>query len=484
MHRLALIVIAALASLAATAPADAFTDSVTPLDEPVRVAFRTLGDNARIRGEVVGISDTRFWLATNRDADAGLAPEPDSFAWADLEPRDAFNIRRKLLDARPGTGAADWVRLARDMLVAADDPRTPPAPTARLATRALTVAKRLEPSLADDLDAIARAITARGSGPFDDALDRLDSLIAPPDEPGTGDDADQRRGAIDFQTNANADAPPWAALTDEEHDARTKYLREVSRQMLATIGMRLNPVETRHYLLYSDLQPAELRRWARVLDGMYDTLCTTLEIPLESRLFAGKCVIFIFRERATFLAFERGAFNYDATRAAGVCHMHGENVFICFYRQDNEADFQSVLVHETVHGFMHRYRSPHRLPTWADEGLADYVAGHLTPVSQEPQRHWTVAQRYVNNGGSPMEIMNQTYRDGTWFNQYSYPVSHMLVRFMLKHEPRAFKLWIDDIKRGEDWKASMADRFNVDPPTLAQGFADDIRREPGYRKLK
>ena len=198
----------------------------------------------------------------------------------------------------------------------------------------------------------------------------------------------------------------------------------------------------------------------------------------------GKCVIFIFETKEDFVVFEKQAFNYNAHAAAGVCHQRGHHVYVSFFKGGNDARFASVLIHENVHAFMYRYRTPMALPTWANEGLADFVAGHLVRESPEPLHHWRHAREFVLAGGDAREIMAQSYLDGTWFDGNSYPVSHMLVRFMLKYRARAFKEWIDDVKAGVEWTASMSDRFGVTPGVLAQGFAKEMRSERSYTRVR
>ena len=259
-------------------------------------------------------------------------------------------------------------------------------------------------------------------------------------------------------------------------------MKTEAEKLLATAGYTIEPVETEHFLFYSDLSKRETRRWSAELDKMYRTLIRVLELPPDSKLFYGKCVIFIFASRDDFIHFEAVSMNYDASRAAGLFHGKGDFTFVSFYRQMRDSWFASTLVHETVHAFMYRYKSPASMPTWANEGLADYTAGQLITTSDEPLRHWYHARNFINQRGRAIDIMNQTYRDGSWHTEDSYPVSHMLVRFMIKFKPRAFKLWIDDIKDGRDWRASLMERFNVTPEKLSTEFARFVNEEKEYSR--
>jgi len=452
------------------------------VEPPRRVSFRLADDSGLLRGLLVEWDRRSITIETPEGADRR--------AWTAIEARSAYDVLRRIINRRD---ADAWLELGALMLSMGDD---------RLGESAFQVATRLEPEAQSIVDRILDAHRTGGSvfGALDEATDGQESIDetparptrpdpdrpAPPDDAGPGEPGETIRFGTTRPDRSGADVAegPWPTLTPEEHAAAERRLRERASEWLARIGREIEPIETEHYLVYTDLATPEARRWTRELDRMHRTLATMLEMDPEARIFAGKCVIYIFRERADFLAFEKAAFGFDASRAAGVCHMRGDEVHICFFRPAEQTRFQSVLIHETTHGFFYRYRSPNHLPEWANEGLADYVAGVLTPRSTEPQQHWQQALQFIRRGGEALSIMNQTYEDGTWFTNDSYPVSHMLVRFMLKHEPRGFKEWIDAVKNGADWREALLERFNVTPERLSEGFARDIEQERGYTPLR
>lgn len=432
------------------------------LPRPVRVSIELADEPGRSVGEIIAFDHDSFRFVPSAGAD-----DAREIAWGSLTSRSAYDARRRLIDRRSAHG---WVLLALLMESMGDED---------LASRALTVAARFaeEPELAAragreaeragaDVPAAVAAALAGDSG---DA------------EPETAERRPSRRPE---RTAEGGAIPRWPDLTASQLAEATAWLKQDVAEKTRIADVELDLVETEHFLLYTDLSGAETRRWAGKLDEMYATLLRTLAMPADAELFNGKCVIFIFRLREDFVRFEREAMGVpNAERAAGLCHFRGPNVYVSFFRGRDAARFNSVLIHETVHAFMYRYRSPARLPTWADEGLADYVAGYLTPNSDEPRRHWQHVRDFLRTGGDPIEIMNQSYIDGSWFTEDSYPVSHMLVRFMLKHRAPAFKEWIDAVKAGEDWNDSLASSFGVSREDLAEGLRLDFEDEPYYRRL-
>ncbi len=430
----------------------------------MRMSIRLVGDAQPISGELVAWSDERLWLR-----EQGREVEREVL-WMHVPPAQAYDIARRLIDAK---SADRWVWLGLTMLDAGDP---------SLAKRAFDVGARLQPDLTPRVSEALRMHRAgedpRGAfraAPVEEKPTESDGA-ASKENPG-------RRGVAPDPRAKGRVGPQWKALTPEQQEKHLEQVRSACAGYLAQAGLKIEPVETEHFVFYSELARSETMRWAGELDKMYHTLIRTLEIPEGTRMFQGKGAIIVFRERDTFIKFEKAAFGLDATMFGGVNHSRDGYTFTVFYKAPDLQKFNSILIHETVHAFMYRYRSPVGLPTWANEGLADYIAGHLVHYSDEPMKHWHHTRNFVAQKGNPMDVMRLSYLDGSWPNDDAYPVSHMLVRFMLKNKPRDFKLWIDDIKDGKDWREALRQRFGVTAEVLASGFAADIMRERGYSRV-
>src|SRR5690606_17365852 len=137
---------------------------------------------------------------------------------------------------------------------------------------------------------------------------------------------------------------------------------------------------TDYFLFYTDLDRREAERWGALLDRMYDRLCDLFGVARGTNIWRGKCLIFVFRDPQDYYRFEAQVHGQPGDDTAGRCWQFGDGrVHITFYRQPHESRFAHVLVHEAVHGFLHRYRSPARIPSVWNEGLAEVIAGELVP---------------------------------------------------------------------------------------------------------
>jgi len=278
------------------------------------------------------------------------------------------------------------------------------------------------------------------------------------------------------------DARPWPILSDTERSAATDEMKKDAERIMRDAGASMPLIETKYFLLYAELPPQEAARWASQLDGMYDMVMKLLHVEPEMNLFWGKAVVFIFPTRERFRVVEASAFSFMVPEGVlGLCHMKGPKVFINSYRDADEFMFTSVLLHETTHGIMHRYLTPKRLPTWANEGFADRIAHmamtrvNLRNPMDRLRREQGVA--YMRQSGDVARVMRMDYENGTWpgENSVGYAVGYMLCNFMLDVVPRLtppkgkdrFKDWVVAVKGGKPWDKALADDYGFSAEVIA-----------------
>ena len=120
--------------------------------------------------------------------------------------------------------------------------------------------------------------------------------------------------------------------------------------------------------------------------------------------------------------------------------------------------------------------SPARLPVWANEGFAEWIAATTfqgSPV--DDFRRWQ-ALEFVRNGGNVNEILNWTYEQG-WPgpNNLGYAVGYLLVWLMIKDQPYKFGDWVKAIKNGEQWEDALATHFGATRAELVDVFVRYFR---------
>ena len=287
----------------------------------------------------------------------------------------------------------------------------------------------------------------------------------------------QREGAVqDFAEDGAA--PRWPVLTDAERDAALAAMREDAKHYSAMAGVSVEPIETDHFILISELKPAETKELQKELDRMYAQVLGYLGVDPKVNLFWGKAVVFLFATEDRFKAVEAGAFQNPMVgrpgsgQVMGLCHMMKEKVFVNSWRCPDYALFGSVLIHETVHGIMHRYSTPARLPAWADEGFSDWVAAQFQSATVEQARR-AQAMQYIRSGGNLVTVLDMNYRDGSWpgQNALGYAVGYAIVDAMMREDPGKFEDWLRKVKGGMPWEQALQDACGLSKRQLASNVA-------------
>ncbi|MCA9283392.1 MAG: hypothetical protein KDA30_15295, partial [Phycisphaerales bacterium] len=338
-------------------------------DPPLRATLRPI-DGAAIRGEIIAWTGNDITLRDQGGVELLIR-------WDELDPRQVYETTRRLIDSDDAGG---WLRIGVLMLTLGQDEE------GGFADRAFAVAVRLDAATALVADAAKRAHAAGG--------DPVKALSATPESLSTTPD----------RSGANADDGPWPELSDAQRAVETARVRARAEAMVRDAGLTLGQIDAGEFILFTDLDDKSAQEAGAQLERMYRSLLRTLELPASARLFQGKAVVFLLTQRKQFVHLENEAFGVDPNGAIGMCHLRDADVFVVCHKGEDETAYMSTLIHETVHGFMYRYKSPAELPIWANEGLADYIAGFLLPNSVEPGRHWAQAKAFVRAGEDPSDV--------------------------------------------------------------------------------
>jgi len=443
--RRTLLAIAAIAAAVAASTSTAATGGT--LERPIEIKVKTPAG-------VVIAGRLTSWSATGIEGSFG------SRRWDELVAGDAKRVFALVMDRK---SVADWLALGEVLLAAKDG--------GKLADDALAQAKRLGAHAADIDAARARGTAGHAAREERERMDR-------------------ERRLQDEALPDGATAEPGPVLTDAERAKAAEAMREEAAAVLATAGIAGRTVETERFVLAGDLPQADLERFAAQLDRMYSRVAGMLAVPEGVNLFWGKAVILCFERQETFRMVEAAAFNHHAPPSLrGICHMRGPKVTISIYRGTDEQEFASTLVHETLHGLMHRYATPVRLPDWANEGFAEWVARECVPGSRVDAVRRPPGLRYLRQGGDAARVLSMDSADGSWPgpDAVGYAVGYLLVDLMIADRPSRFGAWAKAVKGGKPWRQALAEDFGVDADRLAASASqwfkvnDGAPRQPSVR---
>lgn len=280
-----------------------------------------------------------------------------------------------------------------------------------------------------------------------------------------------KNGPTALETSTTPSELAWPDLSAEQQTAAVETLKKMSDEIQTKLDRPCQLYETQFFLFYSDLPARQANNWANLLDKMYARLCETFGVPKGKDIWQGKALVFVFSRQDDYMHFESEIGKVDAKGTAGMCHSFSNgNVVIAFYRQPEELEFAHVLVHESVHGFVHRYRSRVFVPSWANEGLAEVIATDLVPQRGRRDMVKTMAREGLQQHHNSMgNFFTAEHIEG-----WQYPVAQSLCEFMITAGKKNYVDFINGIKDGMSWDDALSKRFHAPVDRLVPVFGQTL----------
>jgi len=262
-------------------------------------------------------------------------------------------------------------------------------------------------------------------------------------------------------------------VSDDEHAEALAKSREMIDEVLELLpGTQL--YETDNFLFTSNMPAEQVVPYAASLDQMYRYMCQLYGVERGQKVwFGGKAPIFAFLAKDQFDAFEDRFFP-DARQSLGavaniygLCHLSsGGEVVISCYRGNDPNDFGQMLVHETSHGFIHRYKTKAQLPNWVDEGMADLVGAEMVPRSKAVRNRELMAMQRLAAQPS-LGGMLSAERIVDW----QYGLASSLNRFLLQANRDSYVRFIEALKEGMTWEEALGEAYSSTPEELLAHYS-------------
>lgn len=265
----------------------------------------------------------------------------------------------------------------------------------------------------------------------------------------------------------------WDDPSDDDQKEsieKSKELFRKAREIFPDHEFRFQ--ETEYFLFFTDMPADQIAGYIVSLDTMYRQLCLAFGVLPGKNIWKGKCPVLAFLDADTFRQFEAaGMNNASAQGVQGLCHSssNGE-VVITVYRGNDPAYFATVLVHETAHGFIHRFRSNVHIVSWLNEGIADWIAGVAVPASNAVSRRQSDAIAMMRTSGS----MGGFFEPGKRLSPTDYGTASNLTQFMLQTDSNLYRAFLMAIKDGYTLEEALKLTYDTSPQDLVQSFGASI----------
>jgi hypothetical protein len=266
---------------------------------------------------------------------------------------------------------------------------------------------------------------------------------------------------------------PWPPLSAEEHAAQVAeleaFVAEVKKDFPA-----LAVSQTHEFLVATDIPPAQMAPFTAKLDAMHDFLCDLYGIPRGEPVWKGKCLVIAFLREEDFVAFEPRFMKVETGGAHGLCHQRSDGrVVMACHRGDDASAFAHMLVHETSHGFNHRWMSPSHLPNWLNEGIAEWVGTQVVPNCRQVPMKEARAAEFMKTGGSVGDDFFAAGPDHH-INPVQYGIASSLVKFMVARDRKKFAAFVRGIKEGMSVDESLKTSFDASLADLIAAYGKAV----------
>ena len=443
---LAVAAFAAAGWLVAAGPPPAAAADAVKLDKPIRVAT-VAADKSKVAGRIASYDASGFELLD----DKGVAK---TVKWSSLPPAKVMEVYTLLL---PKGTAQQWIEAGQVIyhLEGGKDVAE------KAFARALRMDSRVKAAVDDAKKAPPAMAAAAGGGGA-----------------GGGDDKELIGEAGKVLNRDEVLKKLWGPQSEEDQAKAVAELKEfvVKHPKLKDESLKL--YETKYFLFFSDLKQDEAKKWAGLLDRMYDKLAELFAVPKGANIWRGKCLIFVFARAADYHAHESSTYRVDSAQSAGMCHSFGNGfVHVAFYRQPEELQFAHVLVHESVHGFIHRYRSHVTAPNWVNEGLAEVIAAELVPQkARQTDTRFRAAEGVRENGG-----VGATFYSARNIEGWQYPVAETLAAFMIAQNKAGYVAFVNGVKDGMEPEESLEKHYGADRERITAAYVASlgVKLKPG-----
>ncbi len=262
----------------------------------------------------------------------------------------------------------------------------------------------------------------------------------------------------------------WEEISDEDNANYVAEQKAFLQKAQETMGLPMQLLETRYYLFFTDMPLNTVGPYVAYLDQMYLNLTKAFDFPDGKNIWRGKCPIVAFQNAVDYQRFERTVMNNpNAAGTAGLCHSYSDGrVVMSCYKGSSEGFFAVVLVHETSHGFIHRYKSTVHVPAWINEGIADWVAGTVVgKLDDEVRDRQFEAVTWIRATGT---LGGNFFADDTAFDRRQYGVASSMVEILLRIDPKKYRKLIDGVKEGLDSEEALRQAYGVGFLELTQHY--------------
>lgn len=372
-------------------------------------------DGTKVTGNIQSLDEAELVIKTFKG--------DQTIAMDQLQPVSVYAARKQFVDLTKGSA---HLELGQYLLANGQN---------ALGMLELTEAKRLDPSLKDEVETLRKAAAAEKAKAPVETVAAKDPKAA---------------------TSQPDKVPKYIPATPEEVQANEKVARDMAQKAGKFIPT-LHLIETPHFYIYSATERNNDRSLGELAEGMYGRLCQQFDIPVKDNIWAGKCPIYVMAKREQFVRFTIEVDQSQQGKAGGYNWSRGDGFcYIVMNAQPTRQAFQDTLVHEGTHAFISRFVNHRRIPSWLNEGLAETMAATINDSNGTNKRYISATRDAIREGRDVEHVFN-----GVELELFDYGIAQSYVRYLIARNRKSFVKLVMLLKEGKTEEEALKEAYNL-----------------------
>lgn len=287
-------------------------------------------------------------------------------------------------------------------------------------------------------------------------------------------------GAVVARARGQASTRPAATGFMEATPEQIREAIEEAREMAGKMPHGTREFETDHFRVFTDRPASDQSGIGASLEGSYAAIAKVFGIGESDGVYVGKLPVYVFAERGAYRRFAAKQDHVkESSKTAGYFEAesrYGFGHLVTFVPKGKDEKvvretWSHVLTHEMTHSFVHRYRSNGAVPTWLNEGLAEFVAAGMYP------------HVYADNRAIAKDVavhrrdLAKLFKGNTKRLSYEeYAACQTVVEMLFREDRTKFFGFLTAVKEGTKGEQALKETFGCDYATLADTWRTWVMR--------
>ncbi|MBI5725761.1 MAG: hypothetical protein HZA50_17510 [Planctomycetes bacterium] len=242
-------------------------------------------------------------------------------------------------------------------------------------------------------------------------------------------------------------------------DATIRIFRETAEdwaEKAKKFAPILHLIETQHFLIYSAWEKNQDKGMSEAIENMYRVLCQQFVVDAKDQYWAGKLPIFVMATKEQFTTFTNEIDKVKRPDSAGYCGATSKGFAYIVTSQVKDINFfYELVIHESTHAFLNRYKTNVLIVTWINEGIADYMAATLVPNSIAHNRYIDAARMAIAEKKDVQFVFREVK------GAFAYGIAQSLIRYLIQRDGKAFLKFIKLMKEGKTDDEALKEAYKL-----------------------